>query len=90
MTQYAPGSEASSITDNPRFISLGLDGEVRTTDDLRLHDISPALHAGIPLPDGLDSAEPDPDDPAAGRYPAGSSAPPLRVGVDGRRAFPHD
>jgi hypothetical protein len=87
-SQYAPGYEAHSIEADPQFQRIGADGMFRKSDDLRLRSASPALRAGIALPDDLGAL----DDPTlAGAPEAGFSrfgGDPLHVGVDGRRSYP--
>jgi hypothetical protein len=90
-SQYAPGYEANSIEEDPQFQRIGADGRFRETDDLRLGDASPAIGAGIRLPDDLnvlDPLAPLNGNPDIGCYPSGSS--PLQVGVDNRRSYPND
>jgi hypothetical protein len=87
--QYLPGYEANSIEQNPQFLRIGADGRERETDDLRLSDASPALQAGIKLPDELQALDPIPPssgNPDIGCYPHGSG--PLEMGIDGRRSYP--
>jgi len=89
-TQYPPGYEANSVLADPKFRRIGGDGRFRETNDLRLGDASPALAAGIGLPDelgDLDPLQPDSANPDIGCY---QDAEPLRVGVDGCRSFPRD
>jgi hypothetical protein len=88
-TQYPPGYERNSLLADPRVRRIGADGRFRDNDDLRLGDTSPAHAAGIRLPDelsDLDPFRPGSANPDVGCYP--ENAEPLRVGVDGRRAFP--
>ena len=88
-SQYPPGYEANSIGSNPQFCRIGTDGGFRKTDDLRLGDASPAIGAGVPLPDDLHTLDPfalASGKPDIGAYPYGSG--PLQVGVDGRRSYP--
>jgi hypothetical protein len=90
-SQYPPGYEAHSIEADPQFRRIGADGRFRETDDLRLGDTSPAIGAGVTLPDDLKAL--DPLAPSSGNrdigcYPYGSN--PLQVGVDGRRSYPSD
>jgi hypothetical protein len=90
-SQYPPGYEAHSIEADPQFRRIGANGRFRKTDDLRLGDASPAIGAGVMLPDDLqelDPLAPSSGNPAIGCYPYGSS--PLQVGVDGRRSYPSD
>jgi hypothetical protein len=90
--QYAPGFEANSIDGDPKFRRLGADGVFRKTDDLRIQSLSPALNAGIALPDDLACKD---DPPHCGAPPVGApdigsyrGAEPHRVGIDGRRSYP--
>jgi hypothetical protein len=90
-TQYPPGYEKNSRLADPQFRQIGADGAFRETDDLRLGELSPALGAGIPLPEdlrALDPFQPETGNPEIGCYP--KEAEPLRVGVDGRRSFPEE
>jgi len=88
-SSYPPGFEASSIADDPRFRSFDTTaGTLAPADDFRLSWESPARQAGVELPDdlfSLDHAQPGVK-PAIGCFHLG--APPLMVGVDGRRHFP--
>lgn len=90
-SQYTPGYEANSIEADPRFRRLGAEGVFHEADDLRLDkdNASPAIRAGVVLPDDLrlmDPFAPTGDNPDIGCYPLGSC--PLQVGVDSRRSFP--
>jgi hypothetical protein len=88
-TQYPPGYEANSLLTDPQLRRLRADGRPGEDDDLRLGDTSPALGAGIRLPDELgdfDPFQPQTANPDIGCYPR--NAEPLRVGVDGCRSFP--
>ncbi|MDQ3762577.1 MAG: DUF1565 domain-containing protein [Actinomycetota bacterium] len=89
-TQYPPGYEANSLLADPQVRRIGADGRFRENDDLRPADTSPALTAGICLPEelgNLDPFRPQNGAPDIGCYP--EDAEPLRVGVDGRRSFPN-
>lgn len=59
-TQYPPGYEANSLLADPQFRQIGADGRFRESNDLRLGDTSPALAAGIHLPDDLGDLDPLP------------------------------
>lgn len=88
--QYAPGHEGSSIESDPMFRRIGADGGYRETDDLRLSDISPAIRAGVLLPDDLRILDPHTAGlvrPDIGAFPNGGA--PLQVGVNGSRSFPN-
>jgi hypothetical protein len=88
-SQYPPGYEANSMEENPQFRRIGADGGFREMDDLRLGEASPAIGAGVRLPDDLqvmDPFAPSNGNPDIGCYPYGSG--PLQVGVDGRRSYP--
>jgi hypothetical protein len=88
-SQYTPGYEANSIESSPQFRRIHTDGVFRVTDDLRLGDTSPAIGAGVSLPNDLrdlDPFAPISIRPDIGAYPNGADA--LQVGVDGRRAYP--
>lgn len=91
-SQYPPGYEAHSIEKDPQFRRIGADGRFRKTDDLRLGDTSPAIGAGVELPEELQVLDepfaPSSVNPDIGCYPFGSG--PLQVGVDGRRSYPSD
>jgi hypothetical protein len=87
---HPPGYEKDGIDSDPRFrdfdpTQTGPAG----ADDMRLASDSPALHAGMILPEDLRTADGAPDDerPDIGFLAYGS--PPMAVGVDGRRTFPH-
>ncbi len=80
--RYAAGWTAHDQFADPRFMSFSADW--KTVPDLRLHDRSPAINAGVKLPsewpDALaanDSGKPD-----LGAVPLGSQ--PWHVGVRGR------
>jgi hypothetical protein len=91
-SQYPPGYEANSIDVDPYFRRIGADGVFRVTDDLRLSTDSPAIKAGVMLPDDLRKMDPfaptygNPDNPDIGCYRLDSC--PLQVGVDSRRSYP--
>jgi hypothetical protein len=88
-TQYPPGYEAASLLTDPEFRQIDPDGRPRGDNDLRPGDDSPALGAGIPLPDNLaalDPVQPVADRPDIGCYARDSG--PLHVGSDGCEAFP--
>ena len=85
-TQYPPGYEAGSHTGDPGFRRIGADGRFRDTDDLRLREGGAAVGAGAELDDDLEQLDPVDGKRDVGCYPR--NAEPLRVGVDGRRAFP--
>ncbi|MGH8932033.1 MAG: right-handed parallel beta-helix repeat-containing protein [Egibacteraceae bacterium] len=90
-TQYPPGYEANSLLADPQVRRISADGRPRENDDLRLGETSPALAAGIRLPDELGDLDPFPPDtgnPDIGCYPR--NAEPFRVGVDGCRSFPQE
>ena len=89
----SPGFESHGLDVNPGFESLGSDGTSRPTDDFRLTHHSSARSAGAFLPFRLKLLEdhtPGPDTefsrPDIGCYPKDNSV--LRVGVDGRIAYP--
>jgi hypothetical protein len=88
-TQYPPGYEANSLLTDPRFRRIDADGLPRETNDLRLAEDSPALEAGIQLPDDLGDL--DPYRPGTGNPDIGCyrrDGEPLRVGVDGCHSVP--
>jgi len=88
-SQYPPGYEANSIEADPRFCQIEADGIFHETDDLRLSTASPAIVAGVTLPDDLramDPFAPSSGNPDIGCFPFGSC--PLQVGVDSRRSYP--
>jgi len=87
---HPPGYEKDGIGSDPRFrgfhpTQTGPAG----ADDMRLANDSPALQAGVILPDSLRTADgaPPGERPDIGFLHYGS--PPLAVGVDARRRFPH-
>ena len=87
---HPPGYEKDGIDGDPGFrdfdpTQTGSAG----ADDMRLASNSPALHAGVILPEDLRAADGAPNDesPDIGFLPYGS--PPIAVVVDGRRTFPH-
>lgn len=86
---YPPGFEGSSIDVDPQFASFDTtDATISPADDFRLGPDSQAAQAGIVLPPHLrllDGAAAEAK-PAIGCFRVG--APPLAVGVDGRRHFP--
>jgi hypothetical protein len=87
-SQYPPGYEANSIAEDPRFAGSS-GGVFHETDDLRLSNDSPAIGAGVVLPDDLhilDPFAPADGHPDIGCYPLGAC--PLQVGVDSRRSYP--
>ena len=87
-SQYAPGYESQSIAADPQFVRVRADGRAAQTDDLRLRPTSPAAAAGVELGDDLSFLD---DPPNAGRPDIGAfplASAPLRVGIDGRRAYP--
>ncbi|MCW2762989.1 MAG: hypothetical protein JWR85_3190 [Marmoricola sp.] len=87
---HPPGFEAQGRDDNPRLRRYWLPFRPPFVEDFRLAPGSPAHQGGIALPDpvlrALDGNPPDGILPDIGCYPFG--APPMRVGVDGRRQFP--
>jgi Protein of unknown function (DUF1565) len=87
--QYPPGYEAAGRDDDPRFRRIAPDGTPRPDDDIRLRADSVLRRRGIDLGElrPMDPSAPPPGQrPNIGCCPFG--APPLRVGVDGRRRFP--
>ena len=75
---YEPGSTTNSLVADPQLIKVVT--EQPQENDYRLQKSSPAVNAGVPLPDGwpdtLQNA--DKGKPDIGAYPLGSE--PLRVG----------
>jgi hypothetical protein len=87
---HPPGFEAQGRDDNPRLRRYWLPFRPPFVEDFRLAPGSPAHHRGVALPDAvlraIDGNPPSGIRPDIGCYPLG--APPMRVGVDGRRQFP--
>jgi hypothetical protein len=88
---HPPGYEKDGIDSDPRFRDFDpTQAGPAGADDMRLASDSPALHAGVVLPDidlrDADAASGD-ERPDIGFLPYSST--PLAVGVDGRRTFPH-
>src|SRR5262249_21143644 len=87
---HPPGYEKDGLDTDPRFRDFhptqrGPAG----ADDMRLASDSPALHAGVILPESLRTADgaPPGERPDIGVLPYGS--PPQAAGADARRRFPH-
>jgi len=80
---WPEGLEHGAVVGDPRFVAF--DRGIEAINDYRLRAESPAVAAGVPLPDDLydplrpaDGARPD-----IGALPLGGDT--LRVGIDGRR-----
>lgn len=83
-----PGYEASSIAEDPLFLHVPALADASPDDDFRLRPASRCRRGGVVLPADLrvlDGALPN-ELPDIGCFR--SDAPPLSVGVDGRRRFP--
>jgi hypothetical protein len=80
--------EANSIEKDPQFKDIAADGVLRARDDLRLSSLSPAIGAGVKLPEDLYKLDPlRSEQPDIGCYRFDSD--PLQVGVEGRRSYPN-
>jgi hypothetical protein len=87
---HPPGYEHDAIESFPMFRRFNpTQAGPAGADDMRVAGDSPALRAGVVLADDLRQADGAPTDerPDMGFLPYGS--PPLAVGVDARRTFPH-
>ena len=87
---HPPGYEHDAIESFPMFRRFNpTQAGPAGADDMRLACDSSALRAGVVLADDLRQADGAPTDerPDMGFLPYGS--PPLAVGVDARRTFPH-
>jgi Right handed beta helix region len=87
---HPPGYEKDGLDTDPRFRDFHPTQTAPAgADDMRLACDSRALHAGVVLPESLRTADgaPPGERPDIGFVPYGS--PPLAVGVDARRRFPH-
>ncbi|CUR58443.1 hypothetical protein NOCA1140105 [metagenome] len=86
---HPPGFEANGRDDDPRLRRFWIPLP-RPVDDFRLAPGSPARQGGVPLQDPtlreIDGNPPPGVRPDIGCYRFG--APPMKVGVDGRRRFP--
>jgi hypothetical protein len=80
--RYAPGLEAGSLVADPRFVKF--DSASSAQNDYRLQEGSPAIDAGVAIPESWDDPLRDSDRsrPDIGALPSGSE--PLRVGIRGR------
>lgn len=87
---HPPGFEADSTDANPRLRRYWGPLEVPIAEDLRLAEGSPAHLAGVILTDPVlrevDGNPSETTEPDIGCYPY--EAPPMEVGVEGRRVFP--
>jgi hypothetical protein len=87
---HPPGYEHDGIESFPRFRDFHpTQAGPASADDMRLACDSPATRAGVVLTEDLRQADGATTDerPDVGFLPFGS--PPLAVGVDARRTFPH-
>jgi hypothetical protein len=87
---HPPGFEAHGTDQNPRLRRYWLPPHFPLIEDLRLAAGSPAKNGGVPLTGILREIDGNPaagQRPDIGCYPFGS--PPMSVGVDGLRRFPH-